>query len=118
MSYFINGVIELVMIEAFVRPEKADDILAKLKDKGFAAATRMSVLGRGKQKGLKAVDVYYDELPKELLMLVVQDKQEQLAVDTILQSAKSKGDGAFGDGKIFVTPVSKAYTVSSGKAEL
>ncbi len=108
----------MVMIEAFVRPEKSDDILARLKEKGFAAATRMSVLGRGKQKGLKTADVYYDELPKELLMLVVQDDQEQLVVDTILQSAKSKGEGAFGDGKIFVTAVSKAYTVGRGKAEL
>lgn len=108
----------MVMIEAFVRPERADGVLQALKDKGFAAASRLSVLGRGKQKGLKTADVYYEELSKELIMLVVQDSEEQEVVDTILQAARTAGGGTFGDGKIFVTPVTRAYTVSSGKAEL
>ncbi len=108
----------MVMVEAFVRPEKADYILDELKEKGFSAATRLSVLGRGKQKGLKTTGAYYDELPKEILMFVVEDDKEELVVNTILQSAKTGDNGVFGDGKIFVTPVSKAYTVSSGSAEL
>lgn len=106
------------MIEAIVRPEMADEVLDALKDKGFAAATRYTVLGRGKQKGLKTTDMYYDELPKEILMLVVNDNEEETVTEIILQNAKTGTSGAFGDGKIFVTPVSKAYTVSSGKAEL
>lgn len=108
----------MVMIEAFVRPEKADAILQALKTKGFPAATRVSVLGRGKQKGLKTADVYYDELPKEMLILVVEDQEEEAALGAILQSAKTGENGAFGDGKIFVTPVSAAYTISTGKKEL
>ena len=41
------------MIKAIVRPEKSEDVLDALLAGGFAAATKMSVLGRGKQKGLK-----------------------------------------------------------------
>ena len=60
------------MIKAIVRPEKSEDVLDALLAAGFAAATKMSVLGRGKQKGLKVGDTYYDEIPKELIMLVVR----------------------------------------------
>lgn len=108
----------MVMVEAFVRPECADDILQALKEKGFAAASRVPVLGRGKQKGLKTTDICYEELSKELLMLVVRDEDEQAVVETILHAARTGENGTFGDGKIFVTPVSKAYTVSSGKEGL
>ena len=59
------------MIKAVVRPEKAEVILEKLMESGFPAATRMQVLGKGKQKGLKVGDIYYDEIPKELIMVVV-----------------------------------------------
>ena len=48
------------MIKAIVRPEKSEDVLDALLAGGFAAATKMSVLGRGKQKGLKVGDTYYD----------------------------------------------------------
>lgn len=104
----------MVMIEAFVRPEKAETILNELAKEGIVAATRISVLGRGKQKGLKVQSVYYDELPKELIILVVDDQNEKKTVDIIMKSAKTGKDGAFGDGKIFVSPVDKAYTISDG----
>ncbi|ADY55153.1 nitrogen regulatory protein P-II [Syntrophobotulus glycolicus DSM 8271] len=108
----------MVMIEAFVRPEKTDFILACLLEQGFPAVTRVSVLGRGKQKGLKANAVYYGELPKELIIMIVEDKDEDKVVEAMMKSAKTGDEGAYGDGKIFVTPVSSAYTISSGKAEL
>ncbi|MDR3587393.1 MAG: P-II family nitrogen regulator [Desulfosporosinus sp.] len=108
----------MIMIEAFVRPEKADLVLASLQEQGYPAATRVSVLGRGKQKGLKVKSVLYSELPKELIILVVDNQDEEKVVATIMKSAKSGNDGTYGDGKIFVTPVSTAYTISNGKAEL
>jgi nitrogen regulatory protein PII 1 len=108
-----NGVIRMVMIETFVRPEKAETVLSELANQGFFAATRAGVLGRGKQKGLKVQSVYYDELPKELIMMVVQDEEEQKVIDIIIKSARTGKDGAFGDGKIFVTPVKTAYTIST-----
>jgi len=108
----------MVMIEAFVRPEKADIILKDLADQGFVAATRINALGRGKQKGLKVQSVYYDELPKELLMIVIEEKDEKQVTGIIMKSAKTGKEGAFGDGKIFVTPVNKVYTISTSEEKL
>ena len=63
------------MIKAIVRPEKCDEVLNELCEAGFRATTRYGILGRGKQRGLKVSDVYYDEIPKELIMLVVEDEK-------------------------------------------
>lgn len=106
------------MIKAVVRPEKVLEVLASLQEKGHNSVTRISVLGRGKQRGLKVGDVYYDEIPKEMLIVVVEDSDAQEVVDTIVSTARTSETGAYGDGKIFVSSVEKAYTVSTGKAEL
>ena len=100
------------MIKAIVRPEKSEDVLDALLAGGFAAATKMSVLGRGKQKGLQVGSVFYDELPKEMLMIVVDDETEEKVCSLIIGAART-GEGNFGDGRIFVTPIKKAYTISS-----
>ena len=48
----------------------------------------MSVLGRGKQKGLKVGDTYYDEIPKELIMLVVEDGDVDKVLKVIVENAR------------------------------
>lgn len=106
------------MIKAVIRPEKCDEVLNVLCENGYRAATRVSILGRGKQRGLKVEDVYYDEIPKEMLMLVVEDEAVDKVTDIIIKTSKTKDSGSFGDGKIFIQPVEKVITVSSGKAEL
>lgn len=105
------------MIKAIVRPEKASKILNALCDEGYASATRISILGRGKQQGLKVGDVYYDEIPKEMIMMVVEDDCVEKIKKIIIQSARTDKQGAFGDGKIFVLPVEKTVTISSGQEE-
>lgn len=106
------------MVKAIVRPEKAEEVLDALLAAGFAAATKMSVLGRGKQKGLKVGDTYYDEIPKELILLVVQDEEVDKVVKVIVEYARVDKNGTYGDGKIFVSEVERAITISSGKDEL
>ena len=106
------------MIKAVVRPEKVSTVLEELSKKGYNAVTRISILGRGKQRGLKVGDAYYDEIPKELLCLVVEDKSLDEVVSILMETAKSGSAGAYGDGKIFVSEVERAYTVSPGKEEL
>ncbi len=105
----------MFMIRAIVRPEKTNLILAELNSAGFPAVTKMDVVGRGKQRGVKVGEVVYDEIPKELLLLVVQDEKDKDDVISIVAKyAKTGAKGAFGDGKIFVTAVEEAYTISSG----
>jgi nitrogen regulatory protein PII 1 len=107
----------MLMIRAIVRPEKVDVILEQLMAEGFPAVTKMNVSGRGKQRGIKIGDITYDELPKELLMLVVPNTDKDLVINLIMTAAKTGDQGAFGDGKIFVSEVSEVYTVSSGIRE-
>ncbi len=106
------------MIKAIIRPEKVEDVLDALMKKGYSAATRMNVLGRGKQKGLKFGDTYYDEIPKEMIMIVINDADEGRVVKIIADSAKTNKNGTYGDGKIFISDVEKAVTISSGENKL
>jgi nitrogen regulatory protein PII 1 len=107
----------MYMLRAIVRPEKSPAVLKSLFDAGFPAVTKLPVFGRGKQRGLKVGNVTYDELPKEMLMLVIADKDKDFVVETIINAARSDDGGQFGDGKIFVTPIEEAYTISSGFKE-
>ncbi|MDR1493699.1 MAG: P-II family nitrogen regulator [Planctomycetaceae bacterium] len=105
------------MIRAIIRPEKVDAALAALMAEGFPAVTKISVAGRGKQRGIKIGDVTYDEIPKEMLLMVVPNKDKDFVVGKIMEVARSS-KSAFGDGKIFVSPVEEVYTVSSGVKEV
>jgi nitrogen regulatory protein PII 1 len=107
----------MLMIRAIVRPEKSDEVLAALMDAGFPAVTKYSVAGRGKQRGIKIGDVTYDEIPKTMLMMVIKDEDKDFVIQTVMDTARTPGKGAFGDGKIFVSPVEEVYTVSSGQKE-
>jgi len=107
----------MLMIRAIVRPEKVDVVLERLMEEGFPAVTRMNVSGRGKQRGIKIGDITYDEIPKELLMMVVQDGDKDLMIKTVMDAARTGDRGAFGDGKIFVSGVEEVYTISSGIKE-
>ena len=107
----------MIMVRAIVRPEKADEVMAALLEAGFPAVTKISVHGRGKQRGLKVGDIHYDELPKEMLMIVCRDEDQDYILRVISGAARTGSKGAFGDGKIFVSPVLEVYTVSSGERE-
>ena len=105
------------MVRAIVRPEKSDAVLAALMDAGFPAVTKYNVAGRGKQRGIKIGEIQYDEIPKVMLICVVNDTDKDFVVKTIMESARTGTKGAFGDGKIFVSPVEEMYTISSGVKE-
>jgi nitrogen regulatory protein PII 1 len=104
----------MLLIRAIVRPEKSEAVLTALLEAGFSAVTKMDVFGRGKQRGMKVGEVTYDELPKELLLIVVNEADKDFVVDVILKTAKTGSDGAYGDGKVFVSPVDEVYTVRTG----
>ena len=101
------------MIKAVIRPEKTDEVANALIDAGFPGMTKIDAYGRGKQKGLKIGNVFYDELPKQLLMMVVHDADEEKVVKIILEHAQTGENGNYGDGKVFVVEVQKTYTISS-----
>ena len=107
----------MIMIRSIVRPEKADNVLAALMEAGFPGVTKMSVVGRGKQRGIKIGEITYDEIPKEMLLTVVKSNDKDFAIRTIIKAARTGEKGAYGDGRIFIVPVEESYTISSGIRE-
>jgi nitrogen regulatory protein PII 1 len=99
------------MIRAILRPDTADTVSEGLAEAGFVSMTQVHVFGRGKQKGITLGAVHYDELPKTLVLMVVEDEN----VDPVLAIIKDKAyTGNFGDGKVFISAVDEAYTVRTG----
>lgn len=99
------------MIRSIIRPEKAETVSEALAEAGLTSLTKMHVFGRGRTKGIRIGDVVYDEFPKTLLLMVVEDEKLDQALEIILDNAKT---GTMGDGKIMITEVEEAYTISTG----
>ncbi|RUM33196.1 MAG: P-II family nitrogen regulator [Archaeoglobus sp.] len=100
------------LVKAIVRPEKADDVVDALNNAGYPAFTKIDVVGRGKQGGLRVGEILYDELPKMMLLIAVDDDDAGRVVEVIENSAYT---GNFGDGKIFVQQLEEAYTIRTGE---
>jgi len=103
------------MVRAVIRPESTETVVEGLAAAGFVALTKIQAFGRGKQKGLDSGSVHYDELPKNLLMLVVEDEHVEQVLQLVQDHAKT---GNFGDGKVFVTPVERVLTIRTGACGL
>ncbi len=108
----------MLLVRAIVRPEKTGIILSELLSAGFPAVSKMDIYGRGKQKGITVGEVHYDEIPKEMLLMVVNDEDKDDVVKVIMRNARTGPNGTFGDGRIFISPVEEAYTISTGKKGL
>jgi nitrogen regulatory protein PII 1 len=107
----------MIKIKAIIRPERTDAVLETLMEAGYPAVTKVNVVGRGKQRGIKIGEITYDEIPKEMLIMVAPDKDKDFILKIIMDTARTGTKGSFGDGKIFVSKVEEVYTVSSGIKE-
>ena len=107
----------MYLVRAIIRIEKTNIVMQELMSAGFSSLTKMDVFGRGKQKGVKIGEVHYDEIPKEMIMIVCKDEDKDDLVKIIMKYARTGENGNFGDGRIFVSPVEEAYTVSTKKKE-
>ena len=94
------------LVTAIVRPEKVMDVIKALEESGYFAFSKWAISGRGKEKGIQVGDVLYQE-----------DKEKDEVVDIIVNSAKSGAYGHYGDGKIFVSDIEEAYTISEETRE-
>ena len=103
------------LIKAIIRPEKVDDVIDALEKAGYPSFTKIDVVGRGKQGGLKIGEIFYDELPKTMLLIGVNDDEVDEVVEIIKTSAYT---GNFGDGKIFIQPIEEVYTIRTGEKGL
>jgi nitrogen regulatory protein P-II 1 len=106
------------LIKAIIKPERFEFVKKALEDKGFNGMTITEVQGRGEQKGItleyRGGLMTVDMLPKIQLEIVVRDREEDLLISTIMESART---GKIGDGKIFVMPVEKSIRIRTGEIE-
>ncbi|MFP4170575.1 MAG: P-II family nitrogen regulator [Methanomassiliicoccales archaeon] len=103
-------------VEAIIRNEKLEDVKEALEKVGIIGMTITEVQGRGRQKGFerqwRGVVYVADLVPKVKVEAVVDEKELDTVIDTILRSAWT---GETGDGKIFVTPVEQVIRVRTGE---
>ena len=103
-------------IDAYIRHEVFEPIRTELLEKGFPSLSISEVKGSGRQKGV--VETYRGSTltvnvrPKLQLMIVVDDADKSLVIETILKHART---GNVGDGKIFVANIEEAIRIRTGE---
>jgi nitrogen regulatory protein PII len=106
------------MVKAIVRPDKVDEIKDALTRIHVAGMTVSEVRGHGKQKGHTAIyrgkEYQVSLLPKMQIETVVADEIVDAVVEAIITAART---GEIGDGRVFVTPVSRSYKSRTGESE-
>lgn len=103
-------------IEAILREERLPLVLAALGELGYGGITMTQVRGHGRQRGVvqqwRSSEFRVDFLPKVKIELIVGDDIVDRIIETICENART---GAVGDGKIWVTPVSRLIRVRTGE---
>ena len=101
---------------AIVRRNKTSATQQELARIGCQGYSRLTVLGRGRQRGLRGEDAAkgLPFLPKTLFDLAVEEQAAQEAIEAIIRTNQT---GEFGDGKIFVIEVTEAHRISTGERE-
>lgn len=103
-------------IIAIVQPDRVDDVLQLLTEKGIHLVTVSPVMGRGRQKGIAEVYRSHKEagslLRKVKIETAVNDDFVKPTVDAIIQGART---GNIGDGKIFVLDLPECIRIRTGE---
>jgi len=102
-------------IEAIVRRSKYRALRDALHAKGINFFSYWDVTGIGNEKTghvYRGVSYSTSDIQRRYISIVVNDDFEQIAVDTLLEYAKT---GEVGDGKIFVSDIKEAYRIRTGE---
>ena len=104
-----------LLIRAIIRREKLSEVLKALVDSGIQGTTvYKEVEGMGGEGGVVVIgnEVYDVLTPRVAVDIVVDEKEVEKVVNTILKTAKT---GSVGDGRIFVLSVEQAYRIRTGE---
>ena len=103
-------------IEAIIKPFKLDEVKEALQDLGVQGLSVVEVKGFGRQKGhtelYRGAEYVVDFLPKVKIEVVLTEDMVDLAVEAIINAAKTD---KIGDGKIFVSPIEQAIRIRTGE---
>jgi len=104
------------LIIAIIKPFKLDEVRDALTAIGVHGMTIAEVKGYGRQKGhteiYRGAEYAVHFLPKVRIEVAVPDDQADRVIDAMTAAAKT---GQIGDGKIFVTDISRAVRIRTGE---
>jgi nitrogen regulatory protein P-II 1 len=105
-------------VEAIIKPFKLDDVREALSAAGITGMTAIEVKGFGRQKGhtelYRGAEYVVDFLPKVKIELVLADDQVEECINAITAAART---GKIGDGKIFVSDVTRVVRIRTGEED-
>jgi nitrogen regulatory protein P-II 1 len=108
----------MLKIEAIIRHHKLDAIKEALVTAGYHGMTVSEVRGFGRQKGQKetyrGAEYRIDFVPKLKIEIVIPTEAGDKVIDTIMKAAQT---GQIGDGKIFVSTISKTIRIRTGETD-
>ncbi len=106
----------MFMITAIIKPFKLDDVREALSEIGVNGITVTEVKGFGRQHGhtelYREAEYVVDFLPKLKLEIAVT---ESICDDVVRIIQESANSGKIGDGKIFVSPLTKVVRIRTGE---
>jgi nitrogen regulatory protein P-II 2 len=104
------------LVMAIIKPFKLEDVREALTALNVEGLTVTEVKGFGRQKGqteiYRGAEYTVSFLPKVKIEVVVPDDRIDATVEAIQAAAHT---GRIGDGKVFVTDVSKAVRIRTGE---
>ena len=106
----------MILITAIVKPFKLDDVKDALKAAGVNGMTVTEARGFGRQGGhvetYRGAEYNVDLVPKVRLDILVDQSVVDQVVDVLVKAA---GTGKIGDGKVWVTDVSRIVRIRTGE---
>jgi len=105
-------------IEAIIKPFKLEDVKDALSSLELTGMTVSEVRGYGRQQGhselYRGAEYVVDFLPKVKIEIVVKEDVVDKVIEIITKNAKT---GKIGDGKIFVSNISKTVRIRTGELD-
>jgi nitrogen regulatory protein P-II 1 len=106
-------------IEAIIKPFKLEDVKDALSEAGITGMTVSDVKGYGRQQGhselYRGAEYVVEFIPKiKIEIIVSSDEYARIAIDAITNAAKT---GKIGDGKIFVSDISRVIRIRTGEED-
>ncbi len=104
------------LVTAYIQPHKLQDVKQSLYKNDVFKMSVTNALGCGGQKGYhesyRGVEFEVNLLKKIRLEIAVNEEFVDRTVDAIVEGART---GQIGDGKIFITDLSKCVRIRTGE---
>jgi len=106
-------------IEAIIKPFKLEEVKDALVEAGIEGMTVSEVKGYGRQQGhselYRGAEYIVEFIPKVKIEIIVSsDEYMNKAIEAIRENAKT---GKIGDGKIFVSDISKTIRIRTDEED-